>query len=182
MRRRVFGEGEVIFRMPMREGRLRELLDGVLADGLQHRKSLAAVAEKALVHEGLEHVELGSGDVLCGVQRAAAAEDGEAGKQPLLVSFEQVVRPFEGRAQGLLAWIGAPPPLSRSSRCPRRSTSCSGESTRVPAAASSSASGRFSSRAHNSPTASLMAKPGSAARARARKSSLPSCGCSGGTG
>ena len=61
-----------------------------------------------------------------------------------------------------VCWRGSTPrpALSRSSRCESRSTSCSGERTRTRAAASSSASGRFSSRAHSSGTASLATKLG----------------------
>src|SRR5207302_3420411 len=52
-----------------------ELLGGVLADRLQHPEALVTVAEHALVPERLEDVEVGVGDLLGGLERAAAAKD-----------------------------------------------------------------------------------------------------------
>ena len=61
-----------------------------------------------------------------------------------------------------VCWRGSAsrPALSRSSRWDRRSRSCSGEKTTVRAAASSSASGRLSSRAQSSATAGELSHPG----------------------
>ena len=73
-------------------------------------------------------------------------------------------------------------PWSRSSRCDSRSSSCSAEKTAVRAAASSIASGSSSRRAQSSSTDGVVVKVGSTARARARKSSAPSCSERGGTG
>ena len=43
---------------------------------------------------------------LGGVERAAAAEDGEPGEEPLLVLVEQVVAPRDRRAQRRVALVG----------------------------------------------------------------------------
>src|SRR6266496_417217 len=86
-----------------------------LADGLQHPEPVAfAHADEALVDEGLEGVDVGIAYLLGGLDSAAAAENGEPGKQPLLVAVEQVVRPLDRRPERLLACIDAPAALSRS--------------------------------------------------------------------
>ena len=56
------------------------------------------------------------------------------------------MRPVDRGPQRLLPGSASRPPLKRSSRCPIRSRSCSGEKTTVRAAANSSANGRLSSR------------------------------------
>ena len=73
-----------------------------------------------------------------------------------------------------VCWRGSAsrPALSRSRRCDRRSRSCSGENTTVRAAASSSASGRLSSRAQSSRDGVRAARPPSASALRAREEEL----------
>ena len=62
--------------------------------------------EQALVDERLQRVEVCVHDLLGGLERAAAAEDGQPGEEPLLVCREQVVRPGDRRPQRLLARVG----------------------------------------------------------------------------
>ena len=65
------------------------------------------MTQEALVDERLERVEVGVADFLGRVEDAAAGEDSEAGEELPLVVGEQVMRPFNRRAQGLLARVGA---------------------------------------------------------------------------
>src|SRR6266516_3199627 len=81
-------------------------LAGVLADRLQHPEALLRVPEQALVEQGLQAGDVGAGYLLGRLERAAAAEDGQAGEEPLLVRREQVVRPGDRRPQRLLARVG----------------------------------------------------------------------------
>src|SRR5436190_23573389 len=91
-----------------------EPLDRELADGLQHPKAVAfAHANEALVDEGLERVDVGIAHVLGDLDGAAAAENSEPGKQPLLIVVEQVVRPLDRRPERLLAGIHTPPALEQ---------------------------------------------------------------------
>ncbi len=71
-------------------------------------------------------------------------------------------------------------PLSRSSRCPRRSSSASGASSFVRAAASSIARGSRSRRVQIAATALERSTSGRTARARVTKSSIASSSASGG--
>ena len=69
--------------------RLLEPLCGELSDRLEHPVAVlsepaGAAAEKALVEEGGERVEVSVADGLGGLERAAAAEDSEPGEEPLL--------------------------------------------------------------------------------------------------
>ena len=64
------------------------------------------MAEQALVDERAERVELGFADLLGGLERAAAGEDGQAGEELLLGLVEQVVAPGDRRPQRLLALRG----------------------------------------------------------------------------
>ncbi len=89
-----------------------ELLQGVLADGLQHPEPGLAVGarlpmEQAPVdqrREGREDVELRAvarpADRLRRLQRTAAGEDGQAAEEDPLLFGEQVVAPGDGVAQG----------------------------------------------------------------------------------
>ena len=88
-----------------------EPLDRVLANRLQHPEALVRVAHEALVDERLQRVEIGTGDVLGGIERAPAAEDGQVCEQVLLVRIEQLVGPLDRRAQRLLARVCVPPAL-----------------------------------------------------------------------
>src|SRR5439155_15549286 len=88
-----------------------EPLDRVPANRLEHPEALVRVAHEALVDERLQRVEIRACDVLGGPERAAAAEDGQACEQLLLVRVEQLVGPLDRRAQRLLARVCVPPAL-----------------------------------------------------------------------
>src|SRR5512132_2740034 len=83
-----------------------EPLERELADRLEHPVPLAGVADEVLVDQRFERVNVRIGDSLTRRERAAAGEDGEAGEECLLRVRQQVVRPLDGRAQGLLARVG----------------------------------------------------------------------------
>src|SRR5919201_172396 len=106
VRLRLLGESEEVLRVAaaklLRLARRLQPLARVLADRLQHPEALAGVPREALAHERLEGVELGARDRLGGAQRAAAGEHGETGKEPPLFLVEQLVRPLDRGAQGLL--------------------------------------------------------------------------------
>ena len=71
------------------------------------------VAEEALLDERLEGVEVGRADLLCGLERAAAGEDGEPGEEALLRGRQQLVRPPDRGPERLLAGIGVSPALEQ---------------------------------------------------------------------
>ena len=71
------------------------------------------MAQQALVDEGLEGVQIGIGDFLRGLQRAATGEDGQTGEQLLLLVREELVAPLDRRPQRLLARIGVPASLEQ---------------------------------------------------------------------
>src|SRR5207302_7618328 len=81
---------------------------GVLANRLQHPEALAGVAEKALVDERLQRVEIRARNLLRGLERGAAAEDGQLAEQALFHRVEQMMAPLNRRAQRLLARVGVP--------------------------------------------------------------------------
>ncbi|MGI8885491.1 MAG: hypothetical protein ACR2G9_01035, partial [Gaiellaceae bacterium] len=83
-----------------------EPLDCVLANRLQHPIALIREARQSLLDQRLEGVEIGTGDLLGGRERAAAGEDREAGKELLLLGREEVVAPLDRRSQRLLTRIG----------------------------------------------------------------------------
>jgi hypothetical protein len=56
------------------------------------------VAEKVLVDERLEDVEIGVCNLLCRRERASANEDRETGEQPPLLLIEEVKRPLDRRS------------------------------------------------------------------------------------
>ena len=89
----------------VRLSRTLELLDGELADRLQHREALVRVPQEALIDERLERVHVGPGNLLGRLQRAASGEDGETCEEALLRRGEQLVRPLDRRAQRLLSGI-----------------------------------------------------------------------------
>jgi hypothetical protein len=107
----------------------RELLLGVLADGLKHPEArLLAGTDGALDQaavdqypEPLEHVASrqvsAAADGLGRFQRPATGEDGQAPEQRLLTRAEQVVAPGERLAQRLLALrqVGRPAGQQRES-------------------------------------------------------------------
>ena len=157
-----------------------ESLRGELADRLQHPVARLAVllapAKQALVQQGLERVRVGIAHALRRLVVAAAREDRERTKEPLLLgssrSYDHSIVARSVCCRG----SASRPAFSRSRRSDSRSTSCSGEKTTVRAAASSSASGRLSSRRQSSVTASDSSAGESSDRARARNSSTPSSG------
>src|SRR6478672_4298790 len=98
--------------------RLAEPLDRELANCLEHPVALlaeppGAAAEKALVEQGGERVEVGLAHELRRLERAAAAERAEAREQCLLVLVEQVVRPGDGRPERQVALLGVARSLER---------------------------------------------------------------------
>ena len=110
MRRRLLGQLEVVLGVSTTEVFVRaEPFERVLADRLEHPEPLPGVAKKALVHEALERVEIGTGDRLGCVQRAPAGEYCEAGEELLLVVGEKLVAPVDRGAQGLLARVAVAP-------------------------------------------------------------------------
>ncbi len=88
-----------------------EPFEGEVADGFVHPEAIVGVADEALLHEGLERVQIGIGHLLRGLERAPAGEDGQAREQPLLGGVEQLVRPLDRRAERPLARIGIPAAL-----------------------------------------------------------------------
>ena len=64
-----------------------ELLQRVLADGLEHQQAgvgaRAAAAHELLVDQPFERIEVGAGHPLGRLDRRAAGEDGEAPRTPL---------------------------------------------------------------------------------------------------
>ena len=88
-----------------------EPLPGELADRLEHPEALLAVrvgaaADEALVEQRGKRVEVGLAHLLGVVEGAAAAEDGEAREEALLVAVEQVVAPGDRGAQRGVALVG----------------------------------------------------------------------------
>ena len=80
-----------------------ELLGGELADRLQHRVALAGPPEQALLDERLERVDVGVDHRLGGLEAAPAREHGQPGEEAPLLVREELVRPGDRRAEGLLA-------------------------------------------------------------------------------
>ena len=110
------------------------------------QKRSLGMAQQALVNKRLQGVEFGVADLLGGLQRAAAAEDGRAGEELLLLRREQVVAPLDRRPQSLLARVGvaAAPEQIEPLREPLEDLRRRQHAVR--AAASSTARGRLSSR------------------------------------
>jgi hypothetical protein len=90
------------------------------------------------------------------LQRATTREDGQTAKQDLLVGLEQIVRPGNRVAQGLLAGASRAPPVRKGSRCSNRASIACGGSSRTRAAANSMANGSPSSRQQISATAGAL--------------------------
>ena len=91
--------------------RLGEAKQRELADRLEHPEAVDAfsrhpTAVQALVEEGGERAEVRFADLFGCLERAAAAEDGQAAEESLLVAVEQVVRPADRRVERRVAWIG----------------------------------------------------------------------------
>ncbi len=83
-----------------------------LADRLEHPVAVAGAAEQALVDQRRDRVDVGAADLLGGLERAAAGEDGQPGEDVLLARRQQVMAPGDRRAQRAL-------PLRRRARAPR---------------------------------------------------------------
>jgi hypothetical protein len=80
-----------------------EPLPRVLAQRLQQEEALFAERlQQALVEERCELVEVRSRDRSCGVESEGAAKDRETAEGSLSVRVEEVVAPFDRRAQGSL--------------------------------------------------------------------------------
>jgi len=69
------------------------------------------VLDEALVDQRLQRVEVGFRNRLCRLDCAAAAEDGQAREEALLLVREQVVTPLDRRPERLLALLGVPAAL-----------------------------------------------------------------------
>jgi hypothetical protein len=195
----LFGEGQEVRGMDLVRrvvlGAFVQLLQRVLADRLQHGEAgftirSGLVPQQALLAQPLHPTEGVERAVMVPnglgrLQRATTREDGQTAKQDLLVGLEQIVRPGNRVAQGLLAGASRAPPVRKGSRCSNRASIACGGSSRTRAAASSMASGSPSSRQQISATAGAFAlstaKSGLTARARSMKSRTASywISCSG---
>ena len=86
---------------------LLEALGCVFADCFKHLVGRAVrghrAAEEMLVDERCEPRDVRPANLLGGLKRATAGEDGQAGKIEALIFVEQVVAPFECRPERLLA-------------------------------------------------------------------------------
>ena len=191
MRLRLLGEIKEVRRVPLSEllglARLFEPLGRVLADRLEHPVAGAdlrvALAQEALVEERLQGVGVGAGDLLGGLVACSRRRRRRGGRRaaarPLRGGRTTTRSSRAGSAGGDRRRARPSAGRAAARAC---SSSCSGLKRAVRAAASSSASGSSSRRRQSSRTASLGAKPGSTARARAMKSATPSDSASGGTG
>ena len=133
------------------------------------RSARSRVTDQALVDERLQGVEVGAGDLLGRLERAAAAEDGEPGEEPLLLlgrAARSSTRSSRAASAGARARRARRPSAAAGAGRAVRGAA-PGESALTRAAASSSASGRSSRRRQISGTAS---SPGSRVRRRARSS------------
>src|SRR4029078_6946227 len=73
---------------------------------LEHPVATVSEAEKALLHERLQGVELSITDLLGHLKRAASTENRKACKEFLLLRGEELVTPFDRGAQRLLTGVG----------------------------------------------------------------------------
>ena len=151
---------------------LRKPLLGELADRHQHPEAIAAVPDEALVDERRERVQIRRRRPprpASSVQPPAKTDSPR--EQPLLLLVQQVVAPRDRRRRASVAARErrAPPRSGAGASARVASRICSRLSTLTRAAASSSASGRLSSRAQIAATTSVGWKSGSTTRARAPK-------------
>jgi hypothetical protein len=114
--RRRLGEADEVACVPGAQvvpaAELHRLLDGELADRLQHREAWVAadplrLADEALLDERGQRVEAGTAEVASAhrldcVKPAPADEDRKARKEGPIGLFQHVVAPGDGAAQGLL--------------------------------------------------------------------------------
>jgi hypothetical protein len=68
-----------------------ELFQRELPDRLEHPEAFPGAAEKALLDQGLEDVEIGPSDLRCRLEGAAAGEDAEPAEEARLPLAEEVV-------------------------------------------------------------------------------------------
>ena len=83
-----------------------ELVAAVFADRLEHPEAVGAAAQKALVDERGECLEVGPADLLDRFERRTPGEHREAGGELALLRREEVERPRDRRAQRLLTRVG----------------------------------------------------------------------------
>src|SRR4051794_34642131 len=91
------------YAQPLELALLLQTLEGVLADGLQHRVALAVAPDQALVDERSDRVDVRLADRLGGLERAAADEHREPGEDTLLLDAQQLVAPRNRRPERPLA-------------------------------------------------------------------------------
>jgi hypothetical protein len=87
-----------------------ELIERVLANGLEHVVATLAITQQALLDQCIERVDVSAGDLLGALKRASAHEHAESGEHLLLAGGQQVVAPVEGCAQRALAIGHVPSP------------------------------------------------------------------------
>ena len=150
---------------------------GERTDRLEHPVALAREAKEALLDERLQRVEVGAGRPLPrrrACSRPRRRRGGRRAVSPRRRAGRTTTRSSPAASAG--AGSASRPPLRRSSRCESRSRICAGERALVRAAASSTASGSESRRAHSS----AISSDGSSC-ARSQKSATASGSASGGT-
>ena len=85
---------------------LLETLQRVFPDRLQHPIARIRKTYEALLDEPLQAVEMRACDLLGGLQRAPAGEDGEEPEETPLLVGEELVAPRDRRPQRQLAGVG----------------------------------------------------------------------------
>ena len=81
-------------------------LGRIFSNGLEHPVALIGEAQQALLHERLQSVDVRAAHLLCGLERAAAGEDGETAEEALLVLDQKLMRPLDRGSERLLAGVG----------------------------------------------------------------------------
>src|SRR5581483_9304481 len=79
-------EGGLILADVLGLTRLLELLRRIVADRLQHPEATVRMADEALLDQRLQRVEIGSGNLLRGLERTAAGKDGQPREELLLLA------------------------------------------------------------------------------------------------
>ncbi len=161
-----------------------QALESELSDRLEHPEPFGPVrrlapSEQALVEQRGHRLEIGLQTSSAASSehppRKTASRAKRLRSSAVRRSYDQAMVAFR------VAWRGsASRDAGRSRRAPRRCSSASGASSFVRAAASSTASGRWSNRSQSSSTASERWMSGRTARARVTKSSAASSAGSGG--
>ncbi len=86
-------------------GRL-EAVAGIFTNRFEHPVALPGVAQKALLDQRLECIDVGATDRFGDLKRAPADEYRETPEDLLFVGREQVIAPLDRRSEGSLAGIG----------------------------------------------------------------------------